>query len=77
LGSRLLPRLLLELTGLDPSNHVLAGRFCKIWTLAMEALAEQMVRYFTDEEQLADFVEGVKADIQNLDYQLYAYTYEV
>jgi len=43
----------------------------------MEALAEQMVRYFTDEEQLADFVEGVKADIQNLDYQLYAYTYEV
>jgi len=43
--------------------------------LALEALAEQMVRYFPDEEQLARFVEAVKKDVQNKDYQLYAYTF--
>ena len=59
----------------DESKHELWNRFAKIWTLALEALAEQMVRYFPDEEQLARFVEAVKKDVQNKDYQLYAYTF--
>lgn len=45
--------------------------------MALEALAEQMVRYFPDEERLAEFLKGVRADVQNRDYHLYSYTYHV
>ena len=72
MGIRL--RLLALLLILDPSNHVLAQRFCRMWTLALTALAEQMLRYFSNEEQLTAFVEGVKMDVQNKDYKLYCYT---
>ena len=43
--------------------------------LGFEALVEEMAQYFQTEELLDQFVEGVKADIQNKDYQLYLYPY--
>jgi hypothetical protein len=44
----------------------------------MEAIAEQMGAEFdNDQELLSDFVEGVRSDFRNLDYQLYCNLYSI
>lgn len=58
---------------LDRDNKNLADAWVNVWSLAMEALAEQMISYIPNDEERADFVDGVKSDIRNMDYQLYCY----
>jgi hypothetical protein len=44
----------------------------------MEAIAGQMGSEFdNDQELLSNFVEGVRSDFQNLDYQLYCNLYPI
>ena len=58
-------------------NKELADAFVNVWSLALEALAEQMIPYIPNDEERTDFADGVKADVRNMDYQLYCYTYAI
>jgi hypothetical protein len=55
----------------------LADTLVNVWSLALEALAEQMIPYIPNDEERTNFADGVKADIRNMDYQLYCYTYAI
>jgi hypothetical protein len=59
---------------LDPNKHELARHLLNVWCLAMQALAETN-QSTANEEELSEFVEGVKNDIENKDYQLYCNLY--
>ena len=56
---------------IDPTKHELGRRFRNIWLMALEALADQMGVF---EDNLSEFVQGVRKDIENNAYQLYCYT---
>jgi hypothetical protein len=45
--------------------------------LATEALAEQMIPFIPDDEERAEFVDRVKAELRNMDYQIYCYMYAI
>lgn len=36
-----------------------------------------MIPYIPNDEERTDFADGVKADVRNMDYQLYCYTYAI
>ena len=55
----------------DRDTKKLAGAWVKVWSLALEALAERMIPYIPNDEEHADFAEGVNADVRNMNYQLY------
>ena len=61
----------------DRDKKELADALVNVWSLALEALAEQMIQYIPNDEERADFVDGVKADVRNMDYQLYTYMYTI
>ena len=61
----------------DRDNKELADTLLNVWCLALEVLAEQMIQYIPNDEERADFVDGVKADVRNMDYQLYTYMYTI
>jgi hypothetical protein len=69
--------LALTILIVDPRKHETARASAKIWCLAMEALAEQMTRYIPNDEQRSEFVDGVKDDVQNKEYQLYCNMYAI
>src|SRR5579859_6990479 len=60
---------------IDPAKHELGGRFVEIWCLAMEALGQGMAMFIPDQAELSQFLEYVKCDIRNKEYQLYAELY--
>ena len=59
----------------DPDKHEVAEDLVKVWCLALEALGEQMAQYIPNEEELSEFVSGIRRDIENKDYQLYCNMY--
>jgi hypothetical protein len=67
----------LTYSNLDPENHKVARDLCDVWRLALVALGEQMTMFIPDEKELSEFLEGVKRDIGNKNYHLYADMYLV
>ena len=61
----------------DRDNKKLADAWVNIWSIAMEALAEQMIPFIPNDEERAEFVDRVKAELRNMDYQIYCYMYAI
>jgi hypothetical protein len=58
----------------DPDKHKVARDLVNVWCLALQALAESS-QFTASEEELSEFVDGLKNNIENQDYQLYCNMY--